>query len=163
MKTASWILWIGILIAIFFLGRCSKRCEKAETVRVETVTELQVDTVVIVEPVETVRTEVRRETIAAPADTIYLPGDTVRIEVPIETKEYRDTLYALQIEGYRPRLNWVEVYPRTEYVYRTETRTVNTPTRRWSLGPAVAYGYDIKNNHWAPSVGVSVNYTLLSW
>jgi len=163
MKTASWILWTGIGIAIFFLGRCSKRCEKVETVSVETVTETRVDTITVVEPVETVRTEVRRETIAAPADTVYLPGDTVRIEVPIETKEYRDTLYALQIEGYRSRLNWVEVYPRTEYVYRMETRTVNTPARRWSLGPAVAYGYDIKNNHWAPSVGVSLTYSLLSW
>jgi len=163
MKTASWILWICILIAIFFLGRCSKRCEKVETVKVETVTELKVDTVTIVEPVETVRTEIRRETIEAPADTIYLPGDTVRIEVPIETKEYRDTLYALQIEGYRPRLNWVEVYPRTEYVYRTETRTINAPARRWALGPAVAYGYDLKNNHWAPFVGVSLNYALVSW
>jgi len=163
MKTVSWILWICILIAIFFLGRCSKKCEKVETVKMETVTELRVDTVTIVEPVETVRTEIRRETLTAPADTIYLPGDTVRIEVPIETKEYRDSLYALQIEGYRPRLNWVEVYPRTQYVYRTETKTINTPARRLSLGPAFAYGYDIKNNHWAPFVGVSVHYALLSW
>jgi len=163
MKTASWIIWIGILIAIFFLGRCSKRCEKTETVSVETVTELRVDTITVVEPHETVRTEIRREVIETPADTLYLPGDTVRIEVPIETKEYRDTLYALQIEGYRPRLNWVEVYPRTEYVYRTETRTMNAPARRWALGPAVAYGYDVKNNHWAPFVGVSVQYALWSW
>ncbi|MCC8049130.1 MAG: hypothetical protein LIP10_00520 [Clostridiales bacterium] len=163
MKTASWILWIGILIAIFFLGRCSKRCETVETVTVETITELKVDTVTVVEPVETVRTEIRRETIAAPADTVYLPGDTVRIEIPIETKEYRDSLYALQMEGYRPRLNWIEVYPRTEYVYRTETRIGNAPSRRWSLGPAVGYGYDIKNNHWAPFVGVSLTYSLLSW
>ena len=163
MKTASWILWIGILIAIFFLGRCSKRCERVETVKVETVTETRVDTVTIVEPIEIVRTEIRRETVAAPADTVYLPGDTVRIEVPIETKEYRDSLYALQIEGYQPRLNWVEVYPRTEYIYRTETKTVSNPLRRWSLGPSLAYGYDIKNNCWAPSVGVSVTYSLLSW
>jgi len=163
MKTASWILWICILIAIFFLGRCSKRCEKVETVKVETVTETRVDTITVVEPVETVRTEIRRETIAAPADTVYLPGDTVRIEVPIETKEYRDTLYALQIEGYRARLNWVEVYPRTEYIYRTEIKTISSPLRRWSLGPSVSYGYDIKNNCWAPSVGVSVHYALWSW
>ncbi|MCD8175147.1 MAG: hypothetical protein LUD41_04305 [Phascolarctobacterium sp.] len=134
-----------------------------ETVKVETVTGTRVDTVTIIEPIETIRTVVRRETVAAPADTVYLPGDTVRIEVPIETKEYRDTLYALQIEGYRPRLNWVEVYPRTEYIYRTETKTVSNPARRWSLGPSAAYGYDIKNNRWAPSVGVSVTYSLLSW
>ncbi|MCC8051262.1 MAG: hypothetical protein LIP10_11505 [Clostridiales bacterium] len=163
MKTASWILWVCILIAIFFLGRCSKRCEKVETVKVETVTETRVDTITVVEPVETVRTVIRRETIAAPADTVYLPGDTVRIEVPIETKEYRDSLYALQIEGYRPRLNWVEVYPRTEYIYRTETKTISKPLRRWSLGPSVSYGYDIKNNRWVPSAGVSVHYALWSW
>jgi len=82
MKTASWIIWVGILIAIFFLGRCSKRCEKVETVKMETVTETRVDTITVVEPVETVRTEIRRDTIEAPADTLYLPGDTVRIEVP---------------------------------------------------------------------------------
>jgi len=163
MKTASRVIWIGILVVIFFLGRCSKKCEKVETVKVETVIETKIDTVTIVEPVETVRTEIRREVITIPADTVYLPGDTVCIEIPIEVKEYRDTLYSLQIEGYRPRLNWVEVYPRTEYVYRTEIKTISKPTHHWTLGPSVAYGYDIKNNHWAPLVGVSLNYSLLSW
>lgn len=163
MKTASWVIWICILVAIFFLGRCSKRCAAVETIKVETVTETKIDTVTIIQPIETVRTEIRREVIEIPADTVYLPGDTVRIEIPIEVKEYRDSLYAIQIEGYRPRLNWIEVYPRTEYIYRTETRTVSKAAQRWTLGPSVAYGYDIKNNRWAPSVGVSLNYSILSW
>lgn len=163
MKTASWILWVCILIAIFFLGRYTKKCEKVETVEVKTVIQTKTDTVRIVEPLEVVRTEVRREMIQTPADTVYFPGDTVCIPVPIEVKEYRDSLFALQIEGYKPRLNWVEVYPRTETIYRTETKTVSNSSRRWSLGPSVFYGYDIRNNHWAPSVGVSIQYTLWSW
>lgn len=163
MKTASLILWLCILVAVFFLGRWSKRCEKVETIKVETIIQTKTDTVRIVEPLEIVRTEVRQEIVEIPADTVYLPGDTVRITVPIEVKEYRDSLYTLQIEGYRPRLLWVEVYPRTEYIYRTETKTISNPSRRWSLGPSASYGYDIKNNRWAPSVGVSVQYTLWSW
>lgn len=163
MKTASWILWLGIPVGLFFLGRCSKRCEKEEVVTIKRDTLIRVDTIRIEVPKENFREIVHTEIVTAPADTVYLPGDTVRIEVPIEVVEYRDSLYALEIEGYRPRLNWIDVYPRTEYINTLQTQTIYKKSRRWSLGPAVAYGYDIQNNHWAPFVGVSINYALLSW
>ena len=163
MKTVSWILWLGILIALFFLGRCSKKCPVIETISIQRDTVLRVDTVHIEVPVENFREIVRTELVAAPADTVYLPGDTVRIEVPIEVVSYRDSLYSLEIEGYRPRLNWIEVYPRTQYINTVQREMVRKKPHSWSLGPALAYGYDIKNNHLAPFVGVSVNYALLSW
>ena len=163
MKTVSWILWLGILVGLFFLGRCSKTCPVIETVSIQRDTILRVDTVRIEVPVENFREIVRTELVAAPADTVYLPGDTVRIEVPVEVVSYRDSLYSLEIEGYRPRLNWIEVYPRTRYVNTVQREVIYAKARHWSLGPSLAYGYDVKNNHWAPFVGVSVNYALLSW
>lgn len=163
MKTASWILWACILVGLFFLGRCSKKCEGIEQVKIERDTVLVVDTIRIEVPVENFREIIRTETIHTPADTIYLPGDTIRVEVPIEVVQYSDSLYSMEIEGYRPRLNWIEVYPWTKYIHTLQRETVYVKPRRWSLGPAVAYGYDVENNNWAPFIGVSINYALLSW
>lgn len=72
-------------------------------------------------------------------DTLVL-YDTVFVKLPIESKEYRtDQFYAL-VEGYNPRLSYIEVYPQTKIV----TRQVSLPPSRFShgvnLGGGVIYG-----------------------
>lgn len=54
---------------------------------------------------------------------ITLDGDTVKepiyVPVPITQKEYKTDDYKLSISGYKPNLDYIEVYRRTEYITKT--------------------------------------------
>lgn len=54
----------------------------------------------------------------------------VEIPVPIEVKTYADSTYRAQVSGYRPSLDWIEVYQRTQ----TITQYIDHPAPRWSFG-----------------------------
>ncbi len=65
--------------------------------------------------------------------------DTVRVmvQVPRETKLYGDSTYRAQVSGYRPSLDWVEVYPQTVVV----TKIISADSRkRWGIGVQAGYG-----------------------
>lgn len=81
---------------------------------------------------------------------ITLEGDTVRepiyVPVPITKKEYKTDDYRLSISGYKPNLDDIEIYRKTEYI----TRTISP--RRWGIG-AIA-GYGVGKNGLSPYVGI---------
>lgn len=81
------------------------------------------------------------------------------ITVPIEQLEYRTDDYRAVVEGWRPRLVSMTVYPKTTIVTREVTKTV---TRRpWlavSLGPSI--GYNGKTV--APAISATVGVVLWS-
>lgn len=87
---------------------------------------------------------------------ITLDGDTVKepvyVPVPITSKEYKTDNYRMSISGYKPNLDDIEIYRRTEYI----TRTISP--RRWGIG-AIA-GYGIGKNGLSPYVGVGVYYRI---
>ena len=89
-------------------------------------------------------------------DTIRL-GDTV---VHREQAYYEDSLYWAWVSGYRPRLDSLQIFPRT--VYRTVTNdiyhTIVPKKKRWGLGLQAGYGYPCG---WYAGVGVSCN--LFQW
>jgi len=64
------------------------------------------------------------------------------------------------VSGYRPRLDSLQIFPRT--VYRTVTNdiyhTITPKKKRWGIGLQVGYGYP---NGWY--VGVGVGYNLFWW
>lgn len=70
-------------------------------------------------------------------DSLYIP-----VEVPIEEKVYQDSTYRAVVSGYRPRLEYLELYQKEIRV--TETITRKAP--RWSFsvtaGPGVFVGFD---------------------
>lgn len=80
---------------------------------------------------------------------ITLGGDTVRkpilVPMPITQKEYKTDDYRLSISGYKPNLDDIEIYRRTEYI----TRTISP--NRWGIGAMVGYG--IGKNGLSPYVG----------
>lgn len=82
---------------------------------------------------------------------ITLDGDTVKepvyVPLPITQKEYKTDDYRLSISGYKPNLDYTEVYRRTEYI----TKTI-TPPRRWGIG--VIAGYGIGKHGLSPYVGL---------
>ena len=81
---------------------------------------------------------------------ITLDGDTVKepvyVPLPITQQEYKTDDYRLSISGYKPNLDYIEVYRRTEYITKTIT------PRRWGIG--VIAGYGIGKHGLSPYVGL---------
>lgn len=114
--------------------------------RIQTVVKL--DTVLISAPIAVFLTFTN--------DTIHI-GDTV---VMREQAYYEDSLYRAWVSGYRPKLDSIEVYPKT--IYQTVTNdiyhAVKPKMKRWGLGLQAGYGYP-----GGLYVGVGISYNLFVW
>lgn len=98
----------------------------------------------------------------APADTVVRVveaasgADSVQMEVPVRTLEYRDSTYYARVVGpvigdLAPRLDWIETYN------RTITRTV-TKRNRFAVTAGVGVGYTPKGLQ--PTIGVQAGVVL---
>lgn len=151
MKKLPWILVVFLLVACVVVW-----FRPHEPLPAEIRTETKIKTVVIVDtllisppmaPLLTIRL----------MDTMHI-GDTV---VHREQAYYEDSLYRAWVSGYRPRLDSLQIFPRT--VYQTITNDIYhtikvRDKRRWGIGLQAGYGY--------PSgayVGVGVSYNLFQW
>lgn len=148
-----------LLLSGYLLGRKASRApEPAEIVRTDT---LRIrDTVLVDRPVP-VEVRVVDTMLVAVADTIRL-SDTVYLRMPREIKQYEDSLFRAQVSGYRPELDWIEVYPQTVYV----TRNISVDSRkRWGIGLQAGYGaYAAAGQvRLSPYVGVGISYDILRW
>lgn len=100
----------------------------------------------------------------APADTVVRVveavngADSVQMEVPVRTLEYRDSTYYARVVGpvigdLAPRLDWIETYN------RTITRTVTK--RSWfAVTAGVGVGYTPQGLQ--PTIGVQAGVVLWS-
>ncbi|WP_304953019.1 DUF6808 domain-containing protein [uncultured Alistipes sp.] len=84
------------------------------------------------------------------------PSDSVAVELAIETRTYEDSLYRAQVSGpaignYRPALDWIEVYGRTQTITRTKRH-------RFAVTAGVGAAYTPAG--FQPSVGVQVGVVL---
>ena len=148
-----------LLLSGYLLGR--RACRAPEPELVVQVDTLRIrDTLRIEKPVpEEVR--VVDTMLVAVTDTIRL-SDTVYLRLPREIKQYEDSLFRAQVSGYRPSLDWIEVYPQTVYL----TKVVKTQdVRRWGLGLQAGYGAYVAGGQvrLAPYVGVGISYDILRW
>ena len=85
-------------------------------------------------------------------------ADSVAVALEIETRVYEDSLYRAQVSGpavadYRPSLDWIEVYSRTNTITRTETRR-----NRFAVTAGVGAAYTPRG--FQPTVGVQVGVVL---
>lgn len=156
-NTTYYILLIVIaLFAGFGLSRCGNGKEVIrEVMTTDTLVVYRTDTVHIDRPVPTLVTT---------ADTLYIRDtvtQTVIAQLPVETKLYTDSLYRAQISGVRPNLDFVEVFPRTEYKYIYQTETISQKPKKWGLG--VSAGYAFTGSKMQPYIGVGISYDLLQW
>ena len=150
MKKLSWILVILLAVACvvaWFRPHEPLPAEIRTETKVKTV--VKVDTLLISAPTAPLL-------VFQLTDTIRI-GDTV---VHREQAYYEDSLYRAWVSGYRPRLDSLQIFPKT--VYQTVTNDIYhtfTPRKkRWGLGMQVGYGY--------PSgiyAGVGVSYNLFLW
>ena len=129
---------------------------KADTIRIR-------DTINIPRPVYITSKIIDTMTVLVQAtDTLWL-HDTLYINLPREQRTYTDTTYTAWISGYRPQLDSIQIYQRTEYITK-EIKTVTKP-KRWGIGLQAGYGVTISNNQIkpAPYIGVGLSYSLISF
>ena len=149
MKKLPWLLVVLLAIACAAAWFCPHEPLPAEIrteTRIQTVVKL--DTVLISAPIAVFLTFTN--------DTIHI-GDTV---VMREQAYYEDSLYRAWVSGYRPKLDSIEVYPKT--IYQTVTNdiyhAVKPKMKRWGLGLQAGYGYP-----GGLYVGVGISYNLFVW
>ena len=150
MKKLPWILVILLAVACvvaWFRPHEPLPAEVRTETKIKTV--VKVDTLLISPPMAPLL-------VFQLTDTIRI-GDTVVLR---EQAYYEDSLYRAWVSGYRPRLDSLQIFPRT--VYRTVTNdiyhTIVPKKKRWGLGLQAGYGY--------PGgfyVGAGVSYDLFMW
>lgn len=169
-KIVLWLILTGCLLyglAVFFLTRALYgRTEEKKTI--------QRDTIVVV---DTFRTDMPKVTetryvgyvkekpvlihdtavIERQPEIIYLHNDSV--EIPLSQKKYSDSTYTAWVSGYRPSLDSIEVYRRTEI--QREVVTLRKKAPRWGIGITGGYGYGTRNKGFEPFVGIGVYYRIL--
>lgn len=151
----------------YFMGRRSPRVQaQAETAVPDT---LRIRDTVFKDrpvPIDTIVTDTILISVTDPV--IVRERDTVQVMVPVmvpvprETKLYGDSTYRAQVSGYRPSLDWIEVYPQTTVV----TRTISVDSRkRWGIGVQAGYGAYVSGGQvrLTPYVGIGISYNILSW
>lgn len=106
-----------------------------------------------------------RETLKR-TDTVYLPvlintatdrtveGDSVPVLIPITSKEYKTDDYRAVVSGYKPSLDFMELYRDNKII----TLTPLQKEKRWGLGLQAGYGYP---GGWYVGAGISCN--LFMW
>lgn len=150
MKALPWILvglFVGLIVWMWFRPHEYVRTDIKTETKIRTV--IKIDTLLISSPM-------------APLFFIQLK-DTIQIGDTIVNREqacYEDSLYRVWVSGYRPRLDSIEVYPRT--VFRTVTNdiyhTIVPKKKRWGLGVQAGYGYP-----GGIYIGIGCSYNLFQW
>lgn len=158
-------LAIAVLLAAVFLlsgymlGRRACRAHAPELM-VQTDTLRIRDTLLVERPVP-VEVRVVDTMLVAVMDTVTV-NDTVYLQLPREEKVYESGDYRAQVSGYRPELDWIEVYPQTEVV----TRNIFVDSRkRWGIGIQAGYGAYISGGQvrLAPFLGVGISWNILQF
>lgn len=150
MRKAIIIVMHLVLFALlaFFL-----RHREAEVVEVEIINTdtIQItDTVVIVQPICTVK-RVTDTLLIHTTDTLI--RDVV-VSLPKEERVYEDSTYRAVVSGYRPSLDTLQIFQRNSVVKVTE----RTTPPRWSLGLQGGVGITPKGIQ--PYIGAGVTYRL---
>ncbi len=166
-KTATTILAAATAAAaMFFAGR---GCRDGGGHNEGGYTETRVDTLIVRDtlrdtvlvPVECFVVRVDTVWLQAGRDTVRIVAaqDSVRIAVPIERKVYATRDYRAVVEGFRPALVEMELYPKTTFITR-ETLRAKAP-EKWSIGIQAGWGISPKGA--AGYIGVGVQYRILVW
>ena len=156
-KIKKILIIIAVLLAATLIGYVVGRSHPRDIeqiVKIDTL--VRYDTIKIDKPVE-VRYVQTTKTIRVPVrDTIRLK-DTTYVVLPKETKEYRDSQYYAKVSGYQPSLDYIEVYPKTTTVTKTETIVQSRSPLYYSLDLQLDYG-SIGYKYLQPSVGAELGY-----
>ena len=134
------------------------KSNEGKTIRDTTIV-IKLDTVKILKPIY-IKEKIVDTMLVAVNDTIRL-NDTTYIALPITQKEYKkDSSYRVLVSGYKPNLDYIEVYPKT--IIKTITNDIYHKNTRWGIGFSVGYGIGLANPiRTTPFVGISLNYNFI--
>lgn len=142
------ILLMGIALGLggYFFGRSQADTDVATLRQTDTVTIH--DTVRIDRPVPV--KEAVLDTMFVPITDTVVCNDTVYVSLPRETKTYGDERYKAQVSGYKPALDWIEIYNNTTVI--TEKTRESLPCHSIAITGSLAW-------HGFPSAAISAEYT----
>lgn len=99
-----------------------------------------------------------RDTIHIYPDSLReILSDSISVEVPIEQRHYRDSLYEAWVSGYDPQLDSIRVFSSTQYSLVQPTAS----PKRWGVGVTAGYGFGPKGA--LPYIGVGISYNIFTW
>ena len=129
----------------------SNRKGTENSLKTDTITITKIDTVTVVKPAVQYRyiTQVITDTLYN-TDSVLVP-----VQIPIETKIYKDSTYRAVISGYRASLDTIQVYP-----IHTYTTITNTKQKRFNIGIQAGVGYGCFTKKPDMYVGLGVSYRL---
>lgn len=151
MKKLPWIL--VALLAVAYVASWFRPHEPLPAeIRTETKikTVVKIDTLLISSPIAPLL-------FIQLKDTMHI-GDSV---IHREQAYYEDSLYRAWVSGYRPRLDSLQIFPRT--VTNTVTNDIYHTVkvrdkRRWGIGVQAGYGYP-----GGVYVGIGISYNIFIW
>lgn len=158
------VCFCGMLFGAYIMGRKSVHVVTESTKVIDTVKVFAPTLVATQSRVVEVRVP---KLVFVPADTVvrevFVPvgDDSVKIQVNVETREYRDSSYyavvsGAAIGGIRPTLDYIETY-------NTTINTVQTVRKRpkFAFTAGIGYGYTPKG--FQPYAGVNFGFVLWSF
>lgn len=88
-------------------------------------------------------------------DSTEVQGDSCVVALPVEQKEYGDSTYHAWVSGYRPQLDSITLFHKTQII----TTTVTQKAPRFGIGvnAGLAMGYFITPAGWQPGAGPAVS------
>ena len=119
-KIVSYLVILVIGMVFGWLGR--DRYFRDTTKMLQSDTLYLWDTVRIEKPAEIKYTKLPEPILIPFTDTIEV-HDTIYMVVSKEVREYKDSLYYLRVSGHNPRLDYIEVYPKTAIVKENQNVT----------------------------------------
>ena len=178
--TAGFIIAISLAWLVYIATR-PKGGEPAIETKIETTRKVYIDTLRFVDIIPRDSLVVRYETHKLPitrndTDTTgHQPNtprepellmatttDSVEVEIPITQRHYTDETFEAWVSGYRPQLDSIQVYPKTEVLTITETITEKTKPKRWGISLGAGATLNTKGEV-RPGLFFGISYTILDF
>lgn len=137
----------ALLLAFLLGNKTTSRKEKTVT---KTVVAVVHDTVNTFNPVYLTSTYVGFIDVPVTELEVKEIHDTTYVSLPLERKVYQDSTYRAVVSGYRPSLDSLQIYRKTEYITTTNTQTIYK-RHRFSVGITAG-----ASAVWHPECGVVV-------
>lgn len=160
-KIKSIITSVALIIGVWMIGFViGKNHFRDATPMVQIDTLVVRDTVTIERPIP-VQTTNKEILYVAVHDTTRI-HDTLYIMLQKESKTYSGEDYTARISGYEPSLDFIEVYPKTTTISKTETVMAKPSPWWYAIDLGVDYGWIWGTNYFAPNIGAEFGYKRVS-
>ena len=156
------LLLFNIVNAIGYFVNEHRNSHSSE-IKVKVDTLLVYDTILVEKPVIKKVEIIDTLLLMVPTTDTLMMHDTVFVHLPIEQRQYGDPRYTAWVSGYRPQLDSIHIYQRTEYI--TKEIKTNTKPKRWGIGLQAGYGVSLHEGQIQPGpyIGVGLYYSLINW